>query len=186
MLDDLPLIDPSLQSIEEKRKIGLWPPSPDCIADSIYPYIRRMKKASVNILDVGTFLGETAYRLLELDTIGKIEKITSFPTLRDAFVRPKAEQNLKGTRAEILVHVPDIKFDVVMINSEVEQVRAPDCSLDGTMKIFYNMLESGGIFCGNEHDKTPTKEALGKFRRTSKIGTPILISNKTTWFWVKR
>lgn len=189
MLDDLAMIDPTLQLIDEKRKIGLWPPSGDNIADSLYPYIKRFKKASVNVLDVGVWLGETTFRLLELDTIRKIDRITGLTTPNEAsFAKDTAIKNLKGTRTTVTNTLdPGVKFDVVMINCEiVSNVRGPDFQLDNTIRTYYNFLETGGIFCGNDHDKDYTKEALGKFRRTDKIGTPILIANRSTWFWIKR
>jgi len=49
----------------------------------------------------------------------------------------------------------------------------------------YSMLESHGIFCGNDHNTIPVKEKLGKFRREEKIGTPILVANGI-YFWYKR
>lgn len=189
MLEDLIEFDPVLQTIEEKYKLGLWPPSPDCIANSIYPYILRLKKEKVKVLDVGTFLGETAYRLLELDTKKKIEKLVCVPTHNDnPIIRPRLEKNLQGLECSIVESIPkDEKFDVILINCEVvSNVRGPDFELDNTMKTYYNHLDHNGIFAGNDHHKTYVKESLANFRRPEKIGTPIQISNKLIWFWYKR
>jgi hypothetical protein len=49
----------------------------------------------------------------------------------------------------------------------------------------YSYLNSSGIFVGDRHNEIPVKEALGKFRREEKIGTPILVANGV-FFWYKR
>jgi hypothetical protein len=49
----------------------------------------------------------------------------------------------------------------------------------------YSLLHSSGIFVGDRHNEIPVKEALGKFRREEKIGTPILVANGV-YFWYKR
>ena len=54
MLEDLIDFDPVVQTIEEKAKFGLWPPSPDCIANSLYPYILRLKKENVKMTYIYT------------------------------------------------------------------------------------------------------------------------------------
>lgn len=172
-----PLIpDPELFTIKQKKDFGLWPPSADNIADSIYPYVKRMRQENVKLLLVGDTLGEDAVRFLELDTVGKIKRIDILnPTNSDTI-----RANISETHKIELVETGEGKeYDLVFIDSENKL-------LDEVMKANYNSVKSHGIFCGNNHHKTYVKEALVKFRRGTKIGTPIMVSNRLCWFWIKR
>jgi len=182
------LADPTLAPIEQKKTFGLWPPSKDNIADSLYPYIKRMKQEKVSILLVGDDYGEYAIRFLELDTANKIEYIhhskslgVSDEELKNRFeVR---EQNVKDFKTEKVVHPNAInkEYDIVFIDGET--MRVID---DPIIKAFYDAVKSHGIFCGNDHHKTYVKDNLFKFRRDNRIGTPIHVSNRLCWFWIKR
>jgi hypothetical protein len=173
------LRDPTLFTIEEKKLAGLWPPSKDNIADSIYPYIKRMKKEKINVLDVGVSLGETAYRLLELDTAEKIGKLICL-SIGSKDTLSIASKNLENTKALITDTLDATVYDVVFINGELKG------DLDNAFKTYYTLLDHNGIFGGNDHHTTHVKEALQKFRREERIGTPIHISNRLCWFWIKR
>lgn len=183
------LEDPTTLPIKEKQVMGLWPPSADNIADSIYPYIKRLKKEKVTILDVGTGLGENAYRLLELDDANsKIEQLytVNLPVNNLELEKTKqlsiAQKNLEDKDVEFVFEDKQIrnkKFDVVFINADLK-------NLDTAMVKYYDYCDHNGIYCGNNHHTTHVKEALTKFRRGSKIGTPIQVSNRLCWFWWKR
>jgi len=183
-----PLKDPTTFSIEEKRVAGLYPPSKDTIADSMYPYIKRLKPKKVNILEVGTGSGESAYRFLELDK--ENHKIGKYVTINlpinseidEGTLKDLALENLKNAPVTIVVDdtfIRQEKFDVVYINADLKD-------LDNAMKKYYDYCDHNGIFCGNNHHTTHVKEALVKLRRGSKIGTPINVSNRLCWFWWKR
>lgn len=172
-----PLVpDPELFTIQQKKEFGLWPPSADNIADSLYPYIKRMRQDSVKLLLVGDTFGENAIRFLELDKVGKIKRID----LVGSNISDTLKSNLAGMEKVELIETGEGKeYDLVYIDSENK-------SLDEVMKANYNSVKSHGIFCGNNHHKTYVKEALVTFRRGTKIGTPIMVSNRLCWFWTKR
>lgn len=179
-----PMADPTVMPIEQKKLMGLWPPSADNIADSLYPYIKRMKKEKVSILDVGTGLGENAYRFFELDK--ENGKIGGYVTLDIPLNIPASPEttksNLEGLGVEFVpagVDIGNSLFDVVFINADLKP-------LDKCMVKYYDNCDHHGIYCGNNHHTTHVKEALSKFRRGKKIGTPISISNRLCWFWWKR
>jgi len=183
-----PLKDPTTFSIEEKRAVGLYPPSKDTIADSMYPYIKRLKPRKIKILEVGTGNGESAYRFLELDEENK--KIEKFVTINlpvnseipEDELSNIARQNLKDKPVTMLADETFIrqeKFDVVYINADLK-------NLDIAVEKYYHYCDHNGIYCGNNHHTTHVKEALSKFRRKVKIGTPIQVSNRLCWFWWKR
>lgn len=188
MLMPDPLKDPTTFNIEEKRVMGLYPPSKDTIADSIYPYLKRLKGQNIKVLEVGTGNGESAFRFLELDKENRrIEKYVSLnlpvkSDMSDDDLKQLARENLKDVPVTIVADdtfIRQEKFDVVFINSDL-------IDLDNAMKRYYDYCDHNGIFCGNNHHTTHVKEALVKFRRGSRIGTPINVSNRLCWFWWKR
>lgn len=177
------LIDPTSAPVEVKKNMGLWPPSVDNIADSIYPYLKRLRVDKVDLLEVGTSTGENAYRFFELDAenkrIGNYETI-ALPT-EDENASKIAKKNLenlpvKKIKSQAALNL-EKHYDVVFINSEVKE------PLDKVMKKYYTLVKHHGIFCGNNHHTTLVKEALVNFRREVKIGTPINVSNRLCWFW---
>lgn len=166
-------LNPENFSITQSKEMGLWPLS-DLCADSMYPYIKRMPE-KVNILDVGTMKGENAVRFIELDVKNKIDTIFSIKTCDD--YDDLVEKNLKSHYGKVIMMDPKEPVDIVCINSKTD--------LDKTLKMYYNLAKSNGIFCGNNHSDTKVKEALTKFRRENKIGTPISIAHDC-WFWYRR
>lgn len=176
--------DPTLLPVEEKKTLGVW--ETVTFAESIYPYLKRMKHKSVRILDVNCSLGETAYRLLELDkNINKIKEIHCLPqdptneTLIKNIEDSKKYVSLGGAQIVTEVSGP---YDLVFLNA----LSCPKDKLVSLLARIYKEVNPSGIFAGNEHRTTEVKEALGEFRRSNKIGTPIMIANKDYWFWYKR
>ena len=174
-------MDPEQLSITQSKELGMWP-NGNTLADQMYPYIKRMPYDSINILDVGVMKGETAYRFLELDSSNKIKFIHVLrlhKTNNDEYDK-LMKINLAGLdRIKYVDHDLDsnFTFQVVSVNSETD--------LDKTLNTYYNYVSSGGIFCGNNHSQKEVKEALSKFRRSNKIGTPINVAFDV-WFWWKR
>jgi hypothetical protein len=184
--------DPTLMPIEEKRIMGMWPPSKDNIADSLYPYVKRMKDEKVKILLVGDVMGENAVRFLELDNSNKIEYINLWKGelryLPDhlAQFNDALNKNLKQYSEKIVF--PDAlqkKYNLVFVDSEELNTDNKDLQIAQLVDA-YKRVEQGGIICGNNHHKDYVKLALSNFRRSEKIGTPIQVSNRLCWFWIKR
>ena len=183
------MLDPEFADIEQKKMFGIWPPS-DMAAHGVWPYIQRLKKPTVNILDVGCMLGENACFLIDQDSgpkkkIDHIYCMHSFghnvlPENQDKF-KAIFDKNVStrstDERKRIVMLYPKDKVDVVCIHH--------NSNLDKALSDYYDAVLPNGIFCGTEHGLTEVKEALGRFRRAKKIGTPINVSNGC-WFWYKR
>jgi hypothetical protein len=166
-------LNPELFSIIQSKEMGIWPPS-DLCANSIIPYIRRMP-TQVKILDVGTEKGENVYRLIELDSKNKIDTIYTIKTTQE--YDELVDTNLKEYYGKVIFSVPTDPVDVVCINSKSD--------LNETLKTYYSFVKTNGIFCGNNHSDSNVKEALTKFRREQRVGTPISVA-QDIWFWYKR
>lgn len=166
-------LNPEQLSIIQSREMGIWPPS-DLTATSMYPYIKRMPN-KVNILDVGTMKGENAYRYIELDEKNKIDTIFSIKTTDE--YNDLVDTNLKAHYGKVIMMEPKEPVDLVCINSNTD--------LDNTIKKYYDLVKSNGIFCGNNHSDSKVKDALNKFRRENRIGTPISVAYDV-WFWYRR
>jgi hypothetical protein len=171
------LLNPDLFSIEQAKGMGMWPPS-DIVAHGILPYIKRMKTDHITILDVGTMKGENIYMLSELEKVDTVVGIESFAEPNPEYTNLLKKNLVNNTKFEIVDAVnKDDLFDVVCIHSRSE--------LEKNLRLYYNYVKSNGIFCGNDHHLPHVKDALHKFRRETKIGTPINVSNGC-WFWWKR
>ena len=167
------LINPEQFSIIQSKEMGMWPSS-DLIAFSMYPYIKRMSQ-KVNILDVGTMKGENAYRFSELDDKNKIDTIFTIKTTDE--YDDLVDANLKAHYGKVIFSEPKEPVEIVCINSNTD--------LDTTLKKYYDLVKSSGIFCGNNHSDSKVKDALNKFRRENRIGTPISVAYDV-WFWYRR
>ena len=166
-------LNPELFSITQSKEMGIWPPS-DLSASVMMPYIRRMP-TQVNVLDVGTEKGENVFRFIELDVKNKIDTIYTIKTSKE--YDELVDTNLKNHYGKVVFAVPVDPVDIVCVNSKTD--------LDTTLKQYYRLVKTNGIFCGNNHADERVMKALSKFRRENKIGTPISVA-LDTWFWYKR
>jgi 2-polyprenyl-3-methyl-5-hydroxy-6-metoxy-1,4-benzoquinol methylase len=171
-------MNPELLSITQSKEMGVWPPGDAVFVKGIYPYIKRLKIESVKVLDVGCMKGEISSYLLELDETEKIKKIDLVISGGEKDFEKVLAENIKGQSKLSIIKEASDEYDVVMINANAK-------NLDKTMRKYYSKLKSNGIFCGNDHNSPRVKEALSSFRREDKIGTPILVTNGS-WFWYKR
>lgn len=171
------VMDPELFSIAQSKEMGLWPPG-NVVAHGVLPYILRLKPTTLTILDVGCMKGENAIYMLEKDTKLKIEKIYGVVSVEKdkEDYKELLKQNTKDN-SRFTLNYKDQDVDVVCINAQSD--------LDNTLKKYYDKVKSHGIFCGNEHGTIRVREALSRFRRNKKIGTPINVS-RDCWFWYKR
>jgi len=167
--------DPELFTVQESKMMGIWPPS-DIVSHGLLPYIKRLRVDKVSILEVGVHKGENAIQMLSNDERERIGMIYGI-FYGDKKIKEILQKNT-ANESRFSMDVPNEDFDVVIINSECK-------NLTGKMEKYYNKVKSNGIFCGNNHDKKHVKEALVDFRRRCKIGTPILVSNGS-FFWYKR
>ena len=168
-------MNPEYFDIENLKLFGMWPHQ-SFISRAIAPYIKRIRKDKVSVLFVGDNKGEQCIDLLDLcgDKLGKLSNIRD---VDDELIKAIYVKNTKG-RDEIVDFSEKDSFDVICINEY-------SCT-EETLKKYYELVPSNGIFCGNGHETTKVKEALTAFRRNNKIGTPIQVANRAIWFWYKR
>lgn len=157
--------------IQQKIELGLWPDT-QIISYSLVPYINRMKQDKITIMIVGDSKGESAYDFLtRCPKVVKISCVENDEQYKSVF-----ETNTKAFGDKV-------STDEI---GQTELVCLVGTLTDDRLKKYYPFVKSGGIFAGNNHELAETKEHLNKYRRFTKIGTPILVANKTTWFWNKR
>lgn len=168
-------MDPELFSIAQSKEMKTWPPS-NIVAHGVLPYILRLKPNTVTILDVGCMKGENAIYMLDKDEKKKIEKIYGVVSGGKSEYKDILKQNTKDN-PRFTLNYKDQDVDVVCVHAQSD--------LDNTLEKYYDKVKSYGIFCGNEQASDYVREALNKFRRKNKIGTPINVSNDC-WFWYKR
>tara|TARA_R110000868_G_scaffold375497_3_gene640049 strand:- start:1180 stop:1689 length:510 start_codon:yes stop_codon:yes gene_type:complete len=169
-------MNPEFFTIEQRKEFGMWPDM-DLISRGIIPYIKRMKVDTVTVTIKGDLKGENIADLL--DNCEKIGKIYYSNDYADTDERVKAAFN-KNTQpyTDKIAEVKGKKVNVVCIDKSA-------CNAE-RLALYYENLVPGGIFCGNGHESMEVKQALSKFRRDKKIGTPIEVSNRAVWFWIKR
>ena len=168
-------MNPEYFDIENLKMFGMWPHQ-NFISRAISPYAKRVRKEKVSILIVGDNKGEQCIDFLDLCN-DKIQKISVITNGDDELIKAIFAKNTKG-RDEIVDTNLEDTFDIICINEH-------SCT-EETLKKYYDLLPSNGIFCGNGHETNKVKEALTNFRRNSKIGTPIQVANRLVWFWYKR
>lgn len=172
-------LNPELLSITQSKQMGIWSPG-GLPSFGVTPYIKRLKKPKIRILDVGVRRGENAYHLFESDRFFKIERICGVRYEGEDHFDSLIKENVKDWNDRFFLDFKECKFDVVCINTDTNEKE-----LDSMMNLYYDAVESGGIFCGNNHSTVKTKEALGRLRRTKKIGIPVNVSFDS-FFWYVR
>ena len=173
-------MDPDLFDIERKKLFHLWP-DVETISYSIAPYINRFKQDKAAIVIVNDLKGENASDFLDkCDRIVRVNVVNEYDNenpdvevMKDIF-----NKNTEKFKDKIVQGFQIKDRDVVCIDKSA-------CTVE-KLELYYKAVKSGGIFCGNGHDTMAVKQALSSFRRKNKIGSPILIANKVTWFWYKR
>lgn len=171
-------MDPESFEIAQLRAMGMWPSS-SMISRGIIPYINRINKDKIKITIVGDLKGDSTVDILEnCPKVFRIYVINSYGS-------DESSQNYKKLfDANTKEYKDKIKFKSDR-DSDVVCVDERSCTSDN-LTLYYKLVKSGGIFCGNGHEYVPVKEELSKFRREVKIGTPIQVSNRAVWFWYKR
>lgn len=167
-------MNPELLSITQSKELGIWAPG-NLSSFGVLPYIKRLKKPKIRILDVGVDRGENAFLLFDSNRGNKIEKIVGIK-YSDEF-DSLLEINLKDYEERFSLELDDSKFDVVCINTGTSKE-----NLDKVFDMYYDRVNSNGIFCGNNHSQIYVKESLSKLRRNKKIGIPINVSFDN-FFW---
>lgn len=168
--------DPNLFDIEQKKLFGLYPHD-QMLSVAMNPYLKRIKHSTIAMLVVGDSLGENIVDFL--DSNPKIVKLNYVNEKTGEEISTVFQKNIKPYLGKLQVGIEKGKErDVVCIGES-------SCTAEA-LALYYPFVKHGGIFCGNGHEKTEVKEALTAFRRNSKIGTPIQVCHRTTWFWYVR
>lgn len=167
-------MDPDYVPISGKASVGMWPDL-SLVSRCVIPYINRMKNETVTVMIVGDDKGESAYDILK--SCPKVTRVALIDyDMNESFASIR-ETNIAGVREKI-------SFGEIG-QTEVVCLTGKACTFDN-LKKFYSYVKTGGIFAGSNHDYPQVKEELNKFRRHVKIGTPIQIAHRTSWFWNKR
>lgn len=171
-------MNPELLSITQSKEMGIWAPG-SLSSFGVLPYIKRLRKPKIRILDVGVEKGENAFLLFDSDKNNKIEQIVGvkYNDKYDILL----EINMKPYKERFSLELDDSKFDVVCINTTDTTKE----ELDKAFEKYYDRVNSNGIFCGNNHSQVRVKESLSHLRRTKKIGIPINVSFDN-FFWYVR
>ena len=172
------MLDPDLFEIKQLKAMGMWPAS-TMTSRGIIPYINRIRKDRVKVTVVGDTKGDTTVDLLEnCPKIFRVYVVNNYGEDESSQNYKKLFETNTQEYKDKIKYKSDRESDVVCIDLSA-------CTSEN-LKLYYELVKSGGIFCGNGHQYVPVKDELSKFRREVKIGTPIQVSNRTIWFWYKR
>lgn len=171
-------MNPDLFDIEHLKTFGMWP-NTSLISFSMSPYLKRMRADKLALLLVDDLKGENASYFLENNSkIIKINMINKYDDTTEEY-KNLFDRNTQSFKGKIDLGISkDKKRDIVCIEKS-------SCT-EENLELYYNNVKSGGIFCGNGHDLNNVKSALLNFRHKVKIGTPIQVCHRTTWFWIVR
>ena len=173
-------MNPDFFEIDRLIPLGMWPRS-TMTSRGLIPYVNRMasREEKIKITIVGDLKGESVVDLLE-----------NCPKIFRVYVVNEYEDNEEGQKLKKLFDKNTEKYkDKIKFMADRQSnfvcIERESCTPENLEK-YYSLVRIGGIFAGNGHEYVDVKESLGKFRRDVKIGTPVLISNRATWFWHKR
>lgn len=167
-------LDPENFTVKQRKDLGMWPDL-SLISPAMIPYLNRMRSDSLTMLIAGDKKGENIADFAE--NVKKLSKIT--------VLNKDSTEDEKKVFAENTAGVTNLSFDVIDEPVDIVCVVDNACT-EENLVLIYEAVKHGGIFCGNGHDTTKVKEELTKFRRHTKIGTPIMVANRVVWFWYKR
>lgn len=165
--------DPDFFDVPTLKQMNLWP-SDKMVAKELTPYIRRIKKSNVKILEIGIKKGDNVVYFLEnlncIEVIHGINPNTQYDEVLKKNTSPLGDKFK-------LVDNPDDNYDVLIYDG--------DSNLELLFEKYYPLLPQRGIISGNEHDKLHVKASLKTYRRKNKITAPLHISSGTVWHWFK-
>ena len=169
-------MDPEYFTIEQRKEFNMWPDG-DLISRGILPYVKRHRSNELTITIKNDLKGENIVDLL--DNCPKISRIYYSNDYEgiDERILAAFNKNISGYLSKVK-EVKGKKVDIVCIEKSA-------CTPE-KLALYYESVKTGGIFCGNGHESAEVKNALQIFRRSNKIGTPIDVSNRAIWFWIKR
>lgn len=184
------------KTIAQKKEDGDWPP--EWISTKfLVPYIKRLGK-EINVLEIGTGKGESAYYLLE--TCPNIKFLSTF----DPYVeyqdwngvidqatldihKKVALENLKDTVADLYTEKFErnkqgdfFVVDVLFIDGD----HAFDAVLNDLNQA-YQYVRVGGIVAVHDTNLRTVLDAVYKFRDDNKIRSTINMVANSTLFWYK-
>jgi hypothetical protein len=173
-------MDPDFFEIDRQIPLGMFPRS-TMTSRGIIPYVNRManREEKIKITVVGDLKGETVVDLLDnCPKIFRIFVVNEYTDSEDDKKMKKLfEVNTEKYKNKIKF-MSDRQSNFVCIENRA-------CTVEN-LKKYYSLVRVGGVFAGNGHEYDHTKIALSEWRRAEKIGIPILVSNRATWFWYKR
>lgn len=172
-------MDPEFFPIKQAKMFGTYPTN-SIIGVGLFPYIKRLKKEKISVLNLGDRKGENAFYLLENDVKHKIDKIYTVNTPNEDY-----DKLFKENTTGLEKLVTEYKGELVQVLCVDSSLMKSKEDFDMMMKMYYNKLEINGIICGNNSEQTHVKNSLAFFKRQNKIGNIPMIS-RSSWFWFKR
>jgi len=167
-------LDPENFTVAQRKEFGMWPDA-NMISRAMIPYVKRIRSESVSVLIAGDKKGENI-----VDFVDNVSKISSITVLNK-----DSTDNEKNVFDQNTKDISIISYDVLKDPVDIVCVVDNACTEENLM-LLYEAVKSGAIFCGNGHETSKVKEELNKFRRHTRIGTPIMVANRAVWFWYKR
>lgn len=170
------LNDPEYLDREQLKQFNMWP-SDKMVAREILPYVKRIKRPELFILEVGTKKAENAIELI--DNCATIKTVYLAAPNMDENFKPALNKNIENYKDKIVFqeNIPNDSIDLAIFDS--------DCNLELLLEKYYPAVKKGGFVCGNEHDTLRVKAAMPAFRKKNKINVPLNIVSRTVWFWQK-
>ena len=134
--------DPDFFDVATLKQMQMWP-SDKMISKELAPYIKRMKKPDVQILEVGIKKGENSVDLYDrcdcIKAYYGAEPNADYDTILKKNTAPLGNK-FEMVSAEVLTKD---SIDLLIFDS--------DCNFEALFSNYYNFLRPNGIVCGNEH-----------------------------------
>lgn len=184
------------KTIAQKKEDGDWPP--EWISTKfLVPYIKRLGK-EINVLEIGTGKGESAYYLLEIcPNIKNLLTIDPYKEYQDwngvidqatlDIHKKVAYENLSEFEGRAWIEETfnilvkeDSPYDVLFIDGD----HAFDAVLNDLNQT-YQFVKVGGIVAVHDTNLRTVLDAVYKFRDDNKIRSTINMVANSTLFWYK-
>lgn len=181
--------DPKFYTIEQQKKVGLWPLS-YLAGHVMVPYIKRMKSQVIG-LEIGILKGETTRVILDacpnvvkyygVDPYEPYFDVDHEKTKEDMVAfKATAETNLQGySQYELVASVPE-KVDFILLDGKhtYDQVKED-------LTIYHPLLKDGGIMFCHDYNNAEVNRAIKDWRKENKVSQPILVAPNYIWMWYK-
>lgn len=187
------------KTIEQKKADGDWPP--EWISTKyLVPYIKRLSKTKIDLLEIGTGKGESACYLLENVPNLNVWTFDPYKAYQDwngfidqVTLNKHMEVATKNFEGRLVTHIHET-FDDFNLGGDVEGEQFDVVFIDGDhaeeavyndLKQTYPLLKAGGIMAVHDTNLRTVLDAVYKFRDERKIRNTIQMVANACLFWYK-